>query len=158
MYLLGGNDVHRTFDDVWRIALSDCVVYARTQMALRYGPTNTSGSTSYESTTNGSTTYGSISRPTSTSASSSLHSLHASYLPTKENVGDAALSRLRRHPHPHWECVYRHSSLCGGPSARIGHCVAVVGHQLVVYGGRNIHQVIALRYLCINQYIRPLRI
>ena len=35
MYVMGGNSIIETFDDVWRICLSDCRRYAQTQLALK---------------------------------------------------------------------------------------------------------------------------
>ena len=138
--------MQRTFDDVWRIALSDCVMYARKQLAVRYGTTSTNSSTN-------TTTATSTSIPTNTGTSTSscaITSMSASaplsQAPLLDRTEVVATSTTDHHRHPQWECLHRHNSLCGGPSARIGHCMTVVGHQLVVYGGRNIHQVTTLHY------------
>ena len=135
--MIGGNDIHRTFDDVWRIALADCVNYARTQLALRYATK-------------------SLSTPISTPIPSTINASIRNHQINQKQVGgevrevgeigeEVVSSRF-----PQWECIHRHSSLCGGPSPRIGHTVTVIGHHLVIYGGRNIHRVIPIHSLLIN--------
>ena len=148
MYLIGGNDIHRTFDDVWRIALADCVNYARTQLALRYAikSLSTPISASIPSTPMPTPI------PSTINASTCNHQINLKQVGGEvREVGEIGEEVVSSRV-PQWECVHRHSSLCGGPSPRIGHTVTVIGHHLVVYGGRNIHRVIPLPTLPLSRY------